>query len=360
MNFRFRWRNLLAVAAFIASAYWLHAQDGGTTGRLITSVGVAINSATHKVYAVDEDAGSVLVIDEWSGARKTVKVGSGPIAIAINQVTNRIYVVNTDSNSVSVIDGRLDEVIATVKGGSHPYVLAVNEKTNKVYVTYTYSNVVTVIDGATNATQSLKTGSADGIAIDPRSNTLFLMTYEDPNIRIVDAETGAMSEVRVGGHLWGMLLDEAGGNLYLAHTGTADVVALNVKTHEVRTIPVGEIPCAVAMNPATHMLYAVNYGDQTVSAIDTAKEKIVATLRVGQHPQAVAIDAMKNRIYVANVHGNSVTVIDGAANAVIGNDDGGKNPYALAVDSTLGQVYAANYGEPAATRVQVSSMTAQK
>jgi YVTN family beta-propeller protein len=323
-------------------------------------MGVAINSLTHKVYAVDEGAGTVLVTDERTGSKRSVKVGKGPIAIAIDQAANRIYVVNTSSNSISVIDGRGDTVIATVKGGSNPYVIAVNEKTHKVYVTYTYSNAVTVIDGATNSTHELKTGSADGIAIDSRSDTLFLTTYEDPDIRIVDAATGTINRVRVVAHLWGITLDESSNTLYLAHTGTSEVVGLNVTTHEIHTISVGEIPCAIAVSPITHMIYAVDYGDETVKVIDSARSKVVATLHVGRHPQAIAIDAERNRIYVANVHSNNVTVIDGAKNTVIGSYGAGNNPYALAVDPVVGRVFAANYGEPAVTSVDIPGIAARQ
>ena len=180
------------------------------------------------------------------------------------------------------------------------------------------------------------------------------------DIRVVDGATGAVSKVAVGAHLWGIAFDESSGTLYLAHTGTADIVALNEKTLEVKTIPVGAIPCAVAINPATRMIYAVNYGDETVSAIDTTQGNVVATLHVGKHPQAVAVDSTHNRVYVANVHSNSITVIDGAKNAVIGTYDGGRNPYALAVDPATGHVYAANYGEPSVTAIDVSHILAQK
>jgi len=186
------------------------------------------------------------------------------------------------------------------------------------------------------------------------------MGYEDPNIRVVDGATGAVSKVAVGAHLWGIALDESSSTLYLAHTGTADIVALNEKTHQVKTIPVGSIPCAVAVNSVTRMIYAVNYGDETVSAIDAALGKVIATLHVGRHPQAVAIDSVHNRIYVANVHSNSVTVIDGVKNAVIGTYDAGRNPYALAVDPAASHVYAANYGEPSVTAIDVSHIVARK
>src|SRR3984893_4438358 len=133
-------RDAFAIALLAAAACGGYAENDGPSGRLITSMGLAINLSTHKVYAVDETSGRVLVTDEQTGATRAVKVDDGPIAVAINQATNRAYVVNTDSNSISVIDGRQDAVIATIQGGSHPYVVSVNEKTNKIYVTYTYDN----------------------------------------------------------------------------------------------------------------------------------------------------------------------------------------------------------------------------
>ena len=246
----------------------VYAQSDAPQGRMITSLAVAINLSTHKVYAVDEAAGAVSVTDERTGTTQMVKVGNGPISIAINSITDRIYVANTGSGSISVIDGERDAVIATVKGESHPYVLAVNEATNKVYVTNTYGNAVTVIDGATNAAQALKVGDADGIAVDPRNNTIFLMSYEDPNLRVVNGATGAITKVAVGAHLWGIALDQSSNTLYLAHMVTGDVVAVDEKAHQVKTIPIGSISCAVAINPVTQMVYAVNYGDETVSVID--------------------------------------------------------------------------------------------
>jgi YVTN family beta-propeller protein len=327
------------------------ARAADATGRLITSVAIAVNPVTHKVYAVDEGVDSVIVTDESTGSAHRVEVGKAPIAIAVLPAINKVYVVNTDSDSISVIHGTQDKVITTIKGGSHPYTVAADKTTNKVYVTYTYDRILTVIDGATNTASSLETGSADAIAIDERTNTIFLSTYEDPFIRIVDAASGATRKVRVGEHIWGLAFDAVSSRLYLAHTMTADVMSLDEKTQETAAIPVGQIPCALALNPATHMLYAVNYGDQTLSVIDTVKMKVVSVIAVGDHPQAVAVDTERNRVYVANVHGDSVTVIDGVRNTTLDTYPADAHPYALAVDENTGQVYAAIYGSKASTRV---------
>jgi len=326
------------------------------TGRLITSVAIAVNPVTHKVYAVDEGADSVIVTDESIGSVHRVEVGKAPIAIAVLPDINKVYVVNTDSDSISVIDGTQDAVITTIKGGSHPYTIAADKTTNKIYVTYTYDHILTVIDGARNTASSLETGSADAIEIDERTNTLFLSTYEDPFIRIVDAASGAMRKVRVGGHIWGLAFDTASSKLYLAHTMSADVMSLDEKTRATAVIPVGQIPCALAFNPGTDRLYAVNYGDRTLSVIDTVKAKVIDVIAVGDHPQAVAVDTERNRVYVANVHGDSVTVIDAVKNAILGTLQADEHPYALAVDENTGQVYAAVYGSKVAVRVDTPAL----
>lgn len=320
-------------------------------GRVITSAAIACNPSTHKVYAVNEGAGSVMVVDAATGVTRSVDVGREPIAIAVNHLTNRIYVANAGGGSISVIDGTSDTVIATVAVERLPYTLAVNERANKIYVTHTYSNAVTEIDGSTNTADLLKVGSADGVAVDSRTTTIFLTTYEDPNIRVVNGKTNEMRRVSVGPHIWGMVFDERSTTLFLAHTSTGEVVAINEKTHDVSTISVGKIPCALAVNPVTHRLYVVNYGDETMSVIDIMTKQVVATLPVGKHPQGVAVDSKANRIYVANVHDDNVTLIDGARNTVIGVRSAGKAPYAVAVDEASGRAYAANYGAPWVTPV---------
>jgi YVTN family beta-propeller protein len=340
----------LAAAAAVCVA---QAGSGAPPGRLITSMGVGVNPSTHKAYAVDEPNGSVVVMNTSTGTTQTVKVGANPIALAIDRTANKIYIANTGSGNISVIDGASDAVVATIPGEAHPYAIAVNEATGSVYVTNTYTNAVTVIDVWTDTAHPLKVGSADGVAIDSRTNTIFLTTYEDPEIRVVDGTTGAVRKVKVGPHIWGMFFDNGSGTLYVGHTGTAEIVSLNEKTLSVHTTQVGQIPCAVAVNPQSQKLYAVNYGDRSLSVIDLRTQRAIATLPVGEHPQAVAVDPGRNLVYVASVHGNSVTAIDGNNNRVIGTIAAGQNPYAVTVDEQTGQVFTANYGSPALTQVKV-------
>ena len=348
-------KTAITVFWVILGASSLAAAEVKPWGRFVTNAAIVSNPDTHKVYAVCEGAGSIVVIEAATGSMHTVAVGRGPISIAVNRVTNRIYVANDVSASVSVIEGKNDTVIATVPVARLPYTLAVDESTNKVYISHTYSGLVTVIDGASNTATSLKIGDADGIAIDPQRGKVFLYTYEDPNIRILDEATGGVTKVAVGPHIWGMAFDASSSTLYLAHTAADEIVALNENTHAVSAIPVGKIPCALALNPETHTLYVANYGDDTVSIINLKAHRVLATLPVGRHPQGLAVDSQSNRIYVANLHGDSVTVIDGEKNAINSTRSAGRQPYGLAIDSHSGKLYAANYGSPWLTQVTLGN-----
>jgi len=69
------------------------------------------------------------------------------------------------------------------------------------------------------------------------------------------------------------------------------IVSLNEKFGR-PTIPMGQIPCALAVNPATGKgSMPVNYGDETLTRDrPSLRSGRIATLPVGHHPQAVALD----------------------------------------------------------------------
>jgi YVTN family beta-propeller protein len=265
---------LLAALAPLACA----AAEEASWGSLFTSAAIVCNPSTHKIYAVNEGAGSVTVIDAATGAMHTVQVGREPIAIAINSTTNRIYIANDGSASVSVIDGTNDTVIATVTSAPLPYTLAVDETTNTIYVTHTYSGSVTVIDGISNTAREVKVGDADSIALDPRTSTVFLSHYEEPLIRFVDGQP-AQSPASVGPHVWGMVFDQAAGTLFLTPDCRAEIVAPTRKP--CRRTSCGQNPLRLGHQSGHAPAHVVNYGDETLSILDLQTMATIATLPVG-------------------------------------------------------------------------------
>src|SRR5580658_7200006 len=76
------------------------------------------------------------------------------------------------------------------------------------------------------------------------------------------------------------------------------------------TLATGQSPTAIAVNPATDMIYVANKSDDTVSIINGATNAIT-TVAVGTSPSALAANPNTGKTYVANYGSNSVTVISG-------------------------------------------------
>ena len=331
-----------AIVLGLGATAWAMPQSAEPSTSLLNAArAIALNSKTGKVYAVDRAHDAVAVFVGEKEATASVKVGKDPVALAINETTNRVYVANNGGGSVSVIDGASDVVVATVNVGNLPYVLAVNPVTNKIFVSNTFSDVVTLIDGGTDATSTIKAGSADSIVIDTKRDRAYLIGWEGTSLTVLDSKATIVGKVKMGGmHLWGMAVDEAAGKLYVTRAGRAELAIVDETSGSVTNIPTGATPCAVAVNPATKLIYVVNHEGDTVTVIDGTQSKVLATAKVGEKPQGIAVDAKANRIYVANVHGDSVSVIDGARNSVVETLRTGHNPYALAVSESAARLYS--------------------
>ncbi len=76
------------------------------------------------------------------------------------------------------------------------------------------------------------------------------------------------------------------------------------------TVPVGNYPYGVAVNPNGTKVYVANQNSNTVSVIDTATNNVTATVNTGIGPQGIAVNPNGSRVYVTNGGSNNVSVID--------------------------------------------------
>jgi YVTN family beta-propeller protein len=262
--------------------------------------------------------------------------------MTVNTRTSRVYVVNAGDGTVSVIDGETDAVVATTAVGSHPYSIAVNSVTGKAYISHSFSDQLTILDCASNAVTHLNAGSSDLIAVDSSTNIVYLLGYESSTLKVFDGAGQSFRSIPIGMHQWGLALDEDSGTVLVGRTGAAEVAVLKKSTSVPTMVPTGLIPCALAINAKMERAYVANFGGNSVTVIDTTKNRAIATAPAGNHPQAIAFDGPRNLILVANAHDNIVTVIDGSTYAILRKLPAGKHPYALAVDSDSGNLYVAD------------------
>lgn len=348
-----------------ASILFIHpaaakSQLAAPSSGLINPRAIVFSPAKGKIYAVDTSHNVINIYRASAASPHRVAVGADPVSIAVNTATGTVYVANAGDGSVSVLDPDSDAVVAKIPVGLHPYSIAADPATGNVFVTHTFGDQISLIDGATNTVTQLPTGSADLIAVNSRTGTIYLLGYGGA-VTVLDESSRKFTRRAVGKHAWALTLDETSGTVYVTRIEDADLAAIKGSSSEPAILPAGAIPCAIAVDSKTNTLYIANYGDNTVTAVNTATGQLIATLAVGERPKAIAFDPVLNLIYVANAGDNCVTVIDAATNAILATLPAGKSPYALAVVPGSMRLYAANVSDDqSSTVVDLSGLLARK
>lgn len=353
-------RLIACMALLLAGPIAANAQLAPPSSGLINPRAIAFSPANGKVYAVDTGGHAVDIYTAGADHSHRVTVGSEPVSVAVNRSTGRAYVANAGDGTVTVLDSESDAVVATVPVGPHPYSIAADPATGNVFVTHTFGNQISAIAGATNTVTQIDTGSADLIAINSRTRTVYLLGYGG-EVTVLDEASRRFTRRDVGKHAWALTLDETSGTVYVTRIEDADLAALSSSSSEPVTLPAGAIPCAIAIDAKTSSLYVANYGDNTLTRTDSISGRVIARVAVGERPKAVAFDPILRLVYVANTGSNTVTAIDAETNAVVATLPAGKSPYALAVVPGSRRLYVANESDgESSTAVDLGSLAARK
>jgi YVTN family beta-propeller protein len=106
----------------------------------------------------------------------------------------------------------------------------------------------------------------------------------------------------------------------------------------------------VAVTPDGSKVYAANYGDNTVSVINTATNTVTAALDVGRGSKGLVITPDGTKVYLVdsvldNLYNTSISVIDAVTNTVSSTVDvQGFNPDGIAVNKDGTTLYVATAG----------------
>ena len=310
-------------------------------GGLINPGAIVFSRELKRVYAVDRTGGCLVVYNDDLRTVSRVPVGAGPVSVAVNARMGRAYVANADDGTLGVVDGLSGARVATIAVGGRPYSVAVDAKMGRAYVTDARGDGITVIDCATHEVSRIKAGSADLVAVNAVRGTVDFIGYGTA-LRVLSERSNELREVHVGKHAWGIAVNSATGVTYVCLIEDSEIVAVDGVSDSPEILPAGDIPCAVAVDSASNVLYVANYRGDSVTVLDGAKRRVIATVPVGKHPEAVAIDPVRHLVFVANSSDASITVIDAKTNGVLLTLPGGKAPYALAVVPGSDRLYVAN------------------
>jgi len=122
----------------------------------------------------------------------------------------------------------------------------------------------------------------------------------------------------------------------------------------IATVPVGDSPVAIGLNPFSPRVYVANYYGNSVSVIDGVSDTVTSTVPTGDWSIPIAVVAnplaVPARAYVAEFWSNQITVIDEASNAATatmasnGVHAGGPRALALDPSGSSPKLFVADYG----------------
>lgn len=108
--------------------------------------------------------------------------------------------------------------------------------------------------------------------------------------------------------------------------------------------------------------YVANYGDNTVTVINTSTGMVVKTIAVGTNPWGVAVNQMGTLAYVTNLGSNNVSVISTSTNTVTAtiNVLPQLNPAGIAFSPSGKAAYVANSGSGSVSVINPATLTVTK
>jgi YVTN family beta-propeller protein len=130
-----------------------------------------------------------------------------------------------------------------------------------------------------------------------------------------DHQERQIAIIDVGGSPRGIALDKRSNMMYIALYSADTVAKIDPNNNRViHRIPAGDGPQDVAFNDANGMIYVSNHDDNTVSVIDPSTNPPTVTTTIQGNfstPDGIAYNPDNHRIYVANRGSTTVTVIEG-------------------------------------------------
>ena len=179
-----------------------------------------------------------------------------------------------------------------------------------------------------------------GLAISPDGATLYVANnlgdslgiienlHGEPRLNRVDLSDGLPAHFvyPYGVVAWASRGSRETQRVYVSCWATASVAVVKDLTHpaaQVSFIKVGRHPTDMLLNAARTRLYVANSDADTVSVIDTSRDRVIETIGVrleekampGGSPESLALSGNGSTLYVANAHSNAVAVVGLSAEA---------------------------------------------
>ena len=279
------------------------------------------------VYVVSQEGGTLTPVAPPGAA---IPVGKGPAQAAAGP-DGRLYLAHPDTHTISVVEGAPGRVVARLPFAGQPFGIAVARDGRSLFVGDWSGHRVVRLSSTTGAVEGSVAVGRDpaGLVLDGRGR-IYVADRESRQVSVVDTATMTrVGTIPVGEGPFSLALNPAQDRLYVANVRSGDLHAVDTATLAVVARAVlGGMPYGVAVSDDGARILVTNQQAGTLVVLDAALSP-VATIPVGRYPEGVAVS--HDRAYVANWFSDSVSVVDLATLAETGRLPVGEGPRGLAI-----------------------------
>ena len=251
-----------------------------------------------------------------------VQIPPSATAVAVDYIRHRVYVGGQDSltlaSEVSVIDSRTNKLLDTISvtsttSGTGVLGLAVNLETGTLYAANSSDNEIDVIRHGGVTARIALTGEPVAVSVNPFKNTIYA-SRTDGFVDIISGQTKTVTtSAPFGAVNQGIAVDLGTGNVLVVGNpstpGAASVGILNPTGTVLSTIAIGNGAVGIDVDPFTHLAFAANTTDDTLSVINDKTGAVTLTMPVSS--LFVAANHQSGKVYVSPIDPvTSLTVID--------------------------------------------------
>jgi YVTN family beta-propeller protein len=273
-----------------------------------------------QLFVVDYD-GSVLVVDTRDYTAQT-PLGGCASDVVVSPDGCHLYAAHnqvTDGGAngvVSVIDIACATTVATVPvndlaalaispDGSRLYAVSHDRRTFYQYP----AGWLTIIDTASHAVvKTIAVGACpETVTASPDGAYLYITHYDTCSVSAVDLATGSTTAVVLRDAPLAVVFSPDSAHAYVRNVRSLTVI--DTTTHDTDDIDIGYLPRGLQLSPDGKRAYITNFGDGTLSVVDTITNSVATTVDVPGYPEAVAVNPDGERIYVGDYWSGAVAVI---------------------------------------------------